>query len=155
MKIPFNPQKDHSKTTPSPLKEQMSLTLERRSEYFLSLFFLLTNLLFSYIYFHSNDLCHVGRLAQLARALARQARGHWFKSSNAHFGSPCPLLYFFAPLPLALQISEKPSQTTLYPHRLVFVFCGLVPTSSTVLSQVWLLIGPPQCFSYFPPCCGS
>ena len=25
-----------------------------------------------------------GRLAQLARALARQARGHWFKSSIAH-----------------------------------------------------------------------
>ena len=25
-----------------------------------------------------------GRLAQLARALARQARGHWFESSIAH-----------------------------------------------------------------------
>ena len=27
---------------------------------------------------------HVGRLAQLVRALARQARGHWFESSIAH-----------------------------------------------------------------------
>ncbi len=26
-----------------------------------------------------------GRLAQLVRALARQARGHWFESSIAHF----------------------------------------------------------------------
>ena len=26
----------------------------------------------------------MGRLAQLARALARHARGHWFKSSIAH-----------------------------------------------------------------------
>ena len=34
-----------------------------------------------------------GRLAQLARALARQARGHWFESSIAHHGrfggTPC------------------------------------------------------------------
>ena len=29
-----------------------------------------------------------GRLAQLARALARQARGHWFESSIAHFVVP-------------------------------------------------------------------
>ena len=28
-----------------------------------------------------------GRLAQLVRALARQARGHWFESSIAHFTS--------------------------------------------------------------------
>jgi hypothetical protein len=52
------PQKDHFKMTPNRQKEQMSLTLESRWEYFLLLIFHLTNLIFWYIYFHLNDLCH-------------------------------------------------------------------------------------------------
>src|SRR5210317_719872 len=81
----------------------MSLTLGRRWSSFFLLFFPLTNGVISYIYFHSNDLCHVGRLAQLARALARQARGHWFKSSNAHWTSFVLFLHSLASLPLVLQ----------------------------------------------------
>lgn len=32
-----------------------------------------------------------GRLAQLVRAPARQAGGHWFEPSNAHIRSPCSI----------------------------------------------------------------
>ena len=64
----------HTKTTPRQVKVQMSLTLENRWRRILGGIFLLTNLFISYIYLLSNDLGHLGRLAQLARAPALQAQ---------------------------------------------------------------------------------
>ena len=46
-----------------------------------------------------------GRLAQLVRALARQARGHWFESSIAHLFSLPP----GAAEVLPLGVSRRPS----------------------------------------------
>jgi len=73
VKMPSNTQKDDFKTTPNRLKEQLSLTLVGRWGCFSGQNCLLTNSLFGCIYLGLNDLYHLGRLAQLARALARQA----------------------------------------------------------------------------------
>ena len=81
--IQSNTQKDHFRTTLNRLKAQLSLTLVRRWDRFLGKNCLLTNDLFWCIYFHLNDLCHLGRLAQMDRAPARQAGGRQFKSDNA------------------------------------------------------------------------
>ncbi len=44
-----------------------------------------------------NEALKRGRLAQLARALARHARGHWFESSIAQLVTPARSLVRFTP----------------------------------------------------------